>query len=187
MALQQLHTPLVRHLHVLFNIYKASVERKPDRDISSIEDLFDTHFYQQLKFFDLTAPGPAPPQRWLEYLSLEARRLRGDLGRIVDKYAVYLDPDTLDIAEQLSTSFFLFLLESVDSLPESRKDIGAFLRSMSEKMVREHTSPFTRLVEIYNAEAPEDRQALLDQYPADNPWLYPWHSPCGMGYRQVLT
>jgi hypothetical protein len=32
-----------------------------------------------------------------------------------------------------------------------------------------------------------DWQAVLDQRRADDPWLYPWHNSCSVGYRQVLT
>jgi hypothetical protein len=29
-------------------------------------------------------------------------------------------------------------------------------------------------------------QAVLDQHPADDPRLYPWHSPCRVGHREIL-
>jgi len=37
-ALQQLYVPLIRHLRLLSDMYKASMERKPDREISSLQD-----------------------------------------------------------------------------------------------------------------------------------------------------
>ena len=32
-----------------------------------------------------------------------------------------------------------------------------------------------------------DRQALLDQHLANDPWLHPWDNPCGVGHRKILS
>jgi amino acid permease len=52
-ALRQLWRPLKRYLTVLFNIYKASADGKPDRNISTVKDLFDGDYMEQLKRFDI--------------------------------------------------------------------------------------------------------------------------------------
>ena len=103
-SLQQLRLPLKQHLLLLFDIYKASVEQKPDREISRVEDLFSDDYQTQLTRFDFASEGPmvligvGGDQKvpWFDYLRQEVGKFKDDLNRILDKYAFYLDPDTLN-------------------------------------------------------------------------------------------
>jgi hypothetical protein len=132
-ALQQLRIPLTKHLQLLSDMYKASVERKPDREISSLGDLFSEDYFEQITYFNAMGPSPSAPPAdrsslasgnmplpipWYQYLSTQVKQFKEDVERVVDKYAMHLDPETLDLLEQLAKSPFVF---TVDHLPMSVK------------------------------------------------------------------
>lgn len=168
-ALQQLRFPLSQHSRLLFNLYKASVERKPERKISGMEDLFDADYFEQIVYLDLAKPGPVtPPMIWAEWVRHETGRFKDDLGRVVDKYAMYLDPDTLDVAERLISSSFINVADSFPTILTMWKQEGHqfptnLLGGLSELML-EHTTAFCELVEVYNAEAPDDRKVAFGEH-----------------------
>jgi hypothetical protein len=181
-ALQQLRIPLTNHLQLLSDMYKASVERKPDREISSLGDLFSEDYFEEITYFNAMGPSPSapladpssvasgnmpPPIPWYQYLSTEVTQFKEDVERVVDKYAMHLDPETLDLWEQLAKSPLVF---TVDHLPMSVKTAqmmghqGAQNPFMAEEdvpWVRKHTDVFSRIVDIYNKEAPDDRKVLV--------------------------
>jgi hypothetical protein len=118
-ALQRLRIPLTHHLQLLSDMYKASVERKPDRAISNLKDLFSEDYFEQITYFNAMGPSPSahpvdlrsvvsgtlPPSiPWYQYLSTEVQQFKEEVERVVDKYAMHLDPETLDLLEQLANS-----------------------------------------------------------------------------------
>lgn len=172
-ALQQLRLPLNNHLLLLFNIYKASVEEKPDREISRVEDLFGDDYVEQTAHLDLTSSGPIyPPMQWFQYLHMEMQQFKDELGHVVDKYAVHLDPETIDLAEQLSNSTLLTVITRGVPLAnwvtngQVQRPFGLLVGPSSAvpEMIREHTDPFSRLVEIYNREALHNRKILVQDH-----------------------
>jgi hypothetical protein len=173
-ALQQLHLPLKNHLRLLSDMYKASVERKLDSEIASLEDLFSEDYFEQITYFNAMGPSGAssgvyqPPIPWFQYLKHESDKFREDLERIVDKYAMHLDPDTLDLVEQLANSAFIndgrFHLPMVVTSLQSSGHQGPYNHFMAEDhthTVRDHTRGFTKVVGVYNKEAPDDRKVLV--------------------------
>lgn len=168
-AVQQLRFPLIQHSMLLFNLYKASVERKPEREISGVADLFDADYFEQIGYLDFEKLGPVtPPMIWAEWVGAEMGRFKDDLERVVDKYAIYFDPDTLEVAERLVSSRFIHLTGFFPTMIVQWKQGGVqvpanLLVGLSD-MVREHTTAFCNLVEVYNAEAPEDRKVAFGEH-----------------------
>ena len=173
-ALQQLRLPLKNHLRLLSDMYKASVERKPDSEIASLDDLFNEDYFEQITYFNAMGPSGAssgvyqPPIPWFQYLKYESEKFREDLERVVDKYAMHLDPDTLDLVEQLANSAFInhgrFQLPVMVANLQSSGHQGTYNPFMAEHhmhTVRDHTRVFTKVVDIYNMEAPDDRKVLV--------------------------
>jgi len=178
-ALQQLRIPLIHHLRLLSNMYKAAVESKPDGEISSLQDLFSEDYFEQITYFNAMGPSPAasPPLEpsgkslpaipWFQYLNTEVARFKEDLGHIVDKYAMHLDPETLDLLEQLGHSDFV---NSVGHLPLTaamlqgwghRGAYNPFILEQDRPMMRDHTRVFSKVVDIYNEEAEDERRVLI--------------------------
>jgi hypothetical protein len=181
-ALQQLRIPLTKHLQLLSDMYKASVERKPDKEISSLGDLFSEDYFEQITYFNAMGPSPSsppagpsavasgnmpPPIPWYQYLSTEVKQFKEDVERVVDKYAMHLDPETLELLEQLANSPVVF---TVGHLPMTATSLqtwghqGAYNPFMVEddtRWVRKHTNLLLKVVDIYNKEAPDDRKILV--------------------------
>jgi hypothetical protein len=181
-ALQQLYGPLNDHLRLLSNMYKASVERKPDREISSLQDLFSEDYFEQITYFNVLGPSPsAPPPMspsaiasgnmplpipWYQYLSTEVNEFQDELGDVIDKYGRHLNPDTIGLLSQLSRSGFV---NTVCRLPlEGNMSRGwgqwannPFIMEPSWPQVRDHVRAFSELVDIYNEVAPDDRKLRI--------------------------
>lgn len=50
---------------LLFNLYKASVERKPEKEIANVRDVFGADYFEQIGYLDFRKPGPvSPPMTW---------------------------------------------------------------------------------------------------------------------------
>jgi hypothetical protein len=173
-ALGQLWRPLNRQRNLLFNIYKASVKRKPDREISEVADLFDEDYFAQVAWLDITAEGDTlrsvedeKAMPWFECISRQVERFGNDLGRMVDKYATYLDVDTLDAAERLLGSSFVLIVDAGPIMVANNRHRGnegplaLFAGHGRDVAVRDYTDAFSALVEIYNREAPTDRQVRI--------------------------
>jgi hypothetical protein len=134
-----------------------------------VDDLFSPDYFEQAKRLDFAKPGPVtPPMRWGDYLRHETQRFKDDLGRVVDKYAMYLDPDTINVAEQLLASHFISLIERFPDIravmPEEHRDQPYPLLLGMGDMMREYISAFAELVGIYNSEAPEDRRVTFGEH-----------------------
>ena len=182
-ALRRLRIPLTHHLQLLSDMYKASVERKPDREISNLRDLFSEHYFEQITYFNAIGPSPAAEpmslravtsgaQRrwipWYQYLSTEVKQFKEEVDRVLDKYAMYLDSETLDLLEQLANSPVVM---TVGQLPMTatmllqtwgpQQAYNPFILEEDQPIVREHTDVFSRLVDIYNKEATDDRKIFV--------------------------
>jgi hypothetical protein len=89
------------------------------------------------------------------------------LERIGDKYAMYLDPDTLDLLEQLANSYFVFYVSTLRSSVDMRRSMGyqgtlnPFIVEQDMPIVGDNVRVFSELVDIYNREAPDDRKVVV--------------------------
>jgi hypothetical protein len=156
----------MQHLEVLANMYKASVERKPERKISNLDELFGKDYAEQVRHLDLSKRGPVvPPLLWGDYLHHETQRFKDALERVVGRYAVPLGPDTVEIVEQLIASPCISRLEQVPAIraakpPQFRGWPDPLLYGMVD-ILRQYTDAFSALVETYNEVAPEAQQLVI--------------------------
>ncbi len=176
-ALRLLRSPLNRAAHLLFNIYKASVARRPERTISRVSDLFDEDYFRQSAMLDITAAsymahphsiwnGETMP--WYECINTELDGFAEDLGRVIDKYAMYLDFDTIDAAERLIHSDFANIARVGPILATHSRNTGyqgpvpLLAEPGTQSPIREYVDAFSELVDIYNRGAPDDRKIYID-------------------------
>jgi hypothetical protein len=134
---------------------------------------------EQLKRFDIASESPGSagvgialvPIPWFAYLHQEGAQFKDDLGHVVDKYATYLDPDTLDVAEQLIDSAFIHII--VDWGPRivaharsfgNKGQLPIFAEQEMVDAVREYTEAFCGLVEIYNRGAADDKMICVAEF-----------------------
>jgi hypothetical protein len=89
---------------------------------------------------------------WFDYLRQEVGKFKDDLNRIVDKYTFYLDPDTLNSAEQLINSSFINIISYGPTIVTNARNTGhqgevpIFAGDGMSTVIREHTDAFTKLV-----------------------------------------
>lgn len=172
-ALRQLRIPLVHHLQLLFSLYKASIPHKPEELVSDPRKLFSDDYFVQLAFFDFSKSAPVVPEiQWFDHLKQEFTQFRDALSRTVEKYALYLDVETVELVEQLINSTLLsFVLQApvvrdLDRSQGIRRQYNLLGGSGMAKLVREHTQWFSESVESYNEGVPVEQRIKL----ADHLW-----------------
>lgn len=166
-AFLQLRRPLIRHFYLLFNMFKASVTGKPDKDYQNVSNLFDDVFFEQLAFLDFSKPAPVIASleaNWSDYLARECAQFKEALNRTVEKYGLFLQPEIIDLIEEIINSPFIWLvfqlpairkLERKTSLPDS---YNLLARQEIRSLFREYTNSVSELFEQYNKRVPEEKQ-----------------------------
>ncbi|HEY9667073.1 MAG TPA: hypothetical protein V6C91_09720, partial [Coleofasciculaceae cyanobacterium] len=120
-AFLQLRRPLTCHFYLLFNMFKASITTKPDEDYENLSSLFDDVFFEQLALLDFSKPSPvfaSIEATWSDYLATECAQFKEALNRTVEKYGLFLQPELIDLIEEIINSPFMWL---VFQLPAIRK------------------------------------------------------------------
>jgi hypothetical protein len=167
-ALRQLQIPLIHQFHLLFYIFKSSVEIKPQKTYQYVRDLFDDNYFVQLAFFDFSKKAPIwGDLQWFDYLPRECTKFRDALSRTVEKYSLYLDSGIIEIMEEIINSDFISIvlqapaIREIDRHEGYKRSYNFFAGSGMCDIVREYTSLFTRLVEHYNELAPQEKRVLM--------------------------
>lgn len=179
-ALRQLWAPLNRQCDLFSSIYKASSERRPEQEISGVTDLFDEDYFRQIERLDITAASGTArsigddPMPWYECIGNEMKGFKEDLERVVDKYAMYLDIDTVDAVERLIGSNFVNIMAfATPTIVSHFRSMGhqgpiplLFAAHDVDDPVREYTDALSQLVKIYDETAPNDRKVRT----SDSTW-----------------
>ncbi len=168
-AFRQLKFTIRKQIYLFFEILKASSKEKPDKEYKKLDDLFDDIYFREVQNLDLlkNAPVIAPggePMDWLDYLVDESMNLRNALGRVVDRYAFYLESEVVDLMEEMTNASFIRFLTS---LWEAKRLNGLTsqgdLLIVCEDMFREYADSLVKLVKFYNENVTSDRQIIIDE------------------------
>ncbi len=167
-AFQQLRLPLLHHFTLLFNIFKASVQVKPDKNYKNVSDLFDDMYFDQITFLDFSRPAPVtPPTDWFNYLAQNCLEFKENLNRTVEKYSFFLEPDVIDLIEEIVNSHFIAFILQAPRIPEWDRREGYNRRyeffggqGMID-LIKEYTELFVKLVEHYNQYALSDKKIIM--------------------------
>ncbi|MEW6497451.1 MAG: hypothetical protein AB1589_33860 [Cyanobacteriota bacterium] len=170
-AFLQLRRPLIRHLYLLFNIFKASTEEKPDKTYQTISDLFDDVYFEQLAFLDFSKPAPVfmsiDEANWSDYLYRECAQFKEALNRTVEKYCLFLQPEIIDLIEEIINSPFIWLVFQAPNIRKlGRKNnisdsYNLLARQEIRDLFKEYTIRVSELFEQYNKRVPEEKQLKL--------------------------
>jgi len=165
-ALRRLRIPILWHMNLLCNIYKAATKNKPAPLPSTFEDTFTDHYYREISFLDFKKESPvALKTDWFNYLYLETKSFKEKLEQFIDTYASFLDVRLIDLLERIVNSHFLFLIPQAKSIPNVDRQYGwkrvYTLLSGVEQLVKEHVSLMLELVEYFNSIS--DLPILLNQ------------------------
>lgn len=167
-AFQQLRIPLLNNFILLFNIFKSSVQVKPDKNYINVSDLFDDLYFDQITFFDFSKPAPvAPSTNWFNYLSKDCSEFKENINRTVDKYSFCLEPDVIDLMEEIINSSFISFILQAPSIPEIDRREGYIRRynffegQGMVDLVTKYTNSLTKLIDYYNKCAPNEKKILM--------------------------
>lgn len=165
-ALRGLRFALRQHLALLVAMFKASVSKQPERDYRTPSDLFDDYYVEQVGFLDFAKKAPVlPDMRWYEYLASECGRFKEQVNLTLTKFSTDIDPDLLDVLEELVNSPFLSFIIQAPAINVIDQRLG-FARSQNLFMglgpiVKDYVNAFSKLLELYNANVADmDRVSL---------------------------
>ncbi len=155
-AVAQLRRPLMRQLQLLGNWYKAAVSGKPEALPSTVTGFFGEDFYEQIRWLDFAKTGPTIAETsWLQYSANELKRFQDDLERVIDKYATFLEPSTIELLERLRDSPVASIVILSVNLPDIDRQHGwprqyNFFESVVT-LVRQHVEAVLELLDYVNA------------------------------------
>lgn len=155
-ALHRLRFPILWHMTLLCNIYKAAAQNKPTPLPSSYKDIFNDNYYKEIAFLDFSKEAPVAPKRdWLNHMYSETKFFKEKLEQIVDTYASFLDVTLIDLLERITNSSFLLIIPQLRMVPAVDRQEG-FVRvytmlSGIEPLVKEHVSLILELIDYFNS------------------------------------
>lgn len=169
LAASQVRLPLLHHVTMLTGIYKASLASAPLNPPMELAQLFGPHYAIQLQYFDFAKLAPTVyPQTWFDYLHLTLNKFCSDLSRTIEKYAVFLDIETLELLEALMASSLTGFLTQAHGIPGAHKHLGVnqtqyylFAGQGVADLIHQHTDLVQRLVELTNLRLPESKKIKI--------------------------
>jgi hypothetical protein len=170
-AVTQMRVPLMRHLSLLCDWYKAAALVAPSVPPKTIEDFFGDSYFQEVCHLDFSAPAPVLPQNdWLGRSGDHFEEFRRDLETLLDRYGSFLSAELIERVQEAAASSFVHMLITmsrphVRQISESLNPGARYALFRGESVVdllREHVSSFLLLLGCFNgnASAPIDVECL---------------------------
>lgn len=108
--LKTLRQPVLRHLSLLSNIYKATRQEEGNKGKISVSDFFNDDYYSHIILLDLAKPAPVfPEMKWCHYLATEVKKYFDELDNFLDKYSFEMDLECLQMIENIKSNSWLNL------------------------------------------------------------------------------
>ena len=169
-AFSQLRLPLLHHISMLVAMYKGALAHAPQTPPRDLKELFGPDYAVQVAFLDFAKPAPLMnvlPLNWFDYFHHEIEKFSSALSRTIEKYATFLDPETVEILEELLASNLLSFLSQSRAIPPIHTQQGIKCRynllagQGVAELVRQHTALIEQLVELANRKLPQDKTLAL--------------------------
>lgn len=110
-ALNQLTSPIDRHIRIFQYMYKSVLQEKPKQQFKFVNQLFSEDFFRIIENFDFMAYSPLVPQRkWIDYIIREFQIFDKSLDDIINKYAYFFEDSELQIMENMRSAVFMRIL-----------------------------------------------------------------------------
>lgn len=155
-ALSLLRPPLLRHLGLLADWYKAAAPQKPVELPRSIPEIFTFEYYEVVCSLDFSRKGPCtPPTTWIKFTSERLDDLQTQISSVIDKYAIFIDSDFLRRLEKLSGSTLISILIWHQNDANVGNILGRILdvSNQRSKLLEEHVNLFLDVLDWYNTHA----------------------------------
>lgn len=169
-AFSQLRLPLRRHITMLVAMYKGALAHAPQTPPRDLTELFGPDYAVQLAFLDFAKPAPLMNERplnWFDYFHHEIEKFNSALSRTIEKYATFLDPETVEILEALLASSLLCFLSKSRAIPihmqqENNPRYNLLAGKGYSDLIRQHTTLVEQLVELANRKLPQEKTLGLN-------------------------
>jgi hypothetical protein len=157
-ALKRVRFPILWHMILLCNVFKAATENKPIPLPSTYEDTFNDNYYEEIAFLDLTKEAPvALRMNWFNHLYSETRFFKEKLEQTLDTYAVYLDTEMIDALEGVINSPFLKDMTDLYLLPRIDRQFSVerpyTMQLVPKDHLKEHTNRMLKLIQYFNSKS----------------------------------
>jgi len=171
-AFVQLRIGLQQHVGVLQSMYKASISHPPHNLPKTLNELFGPDYFVQVAFLDFSKPAPlasVKPLQWFDYLHMEMEQFKATLTRTLEKYAVCLDPNTVELLEEIIASSFIGFLTQVKSIPALdqkegfQRQYNFFSAQGMPDLTRQHIELIKRLSLEANHNLPKEKQVGINE------------------------
>lgn len=169
-AFAQVCLPLRHHISMLLGMYKASLAHAPNNPPRELRDLFGADYAVQVAFLDFSRPAPlmnVQPLTWFDYLHHEIEQFKSALTRTIEKYATFLDPETVELLESLIASSLLSLLSQARAIPQIDRQQGINRRynllsgQGIPELIVQHAELVMQLVVLANCNLPDEKKVVL--------------------------
>lgn len=116
-AFGQVRHQLLRHLGLLIDMYKAAENNPPKSIPKTFDELFNANFYDQIKYLDFSKHKQTTifPITWFKEIEGSLVSLRNSITTMINKFAIYLDVDSIEYFENLSNSDLISYLLTICS------------------------------------------------------------------------
>jgi hypothetical protein len=104
LAFAQLRPTVLNHLILLSGWYKATIPQQPSNPPTRLEELFSEDYFQEIRYLDFSKPGPSRDVSWFAFTGREFDSLKVEIRRVIDKYAFFLESQTLELLEGIGNS-----------------------------------------------------------------------------------
>jgi len=131
-ARARLKRPLLRHVSLWTQIYKACAISKPSTLPSRFADLLKAECLQDIILLDGYAKGPSFPEKtWAELVHDGLDEFRSQLEDVVDKFGAFMEADEIELISQCSDSDFIkymtMFAQSLSVVPRKFQGYSLFL------------------------------------------------------------
>jgi hypothetical protein len=155
-AFQRLRGPILQHVIMFVDIFKASSQNKPQQNPANYEDVFKDYYFQEMVFLDFSKDsGIAPARNWFKRIDSEMIFFRRKVEQTIDTYGAFLDVSTIETLEKMINSPFMRTMLNIKAIQRHDKDRGIIrvytLLKGKEKFLREYTQLLLELINRTNS------------------------------------
>lgn len=171
LAIRSMRPALMDHLRLLQGMYKAAAPATIRRTSADVRELFDEEFFGQLRYLDFAAQAPVLPTQqwtWFDYLAHHVRQFRAGMVAATDRYATFLDGETLERIETLMSTSFLAFLEQASAIPAVdrkegwKRSYALFSGTGMTSIVKDHADALLSVIDSCNGVLPSGDSVAVD-------------------------